>query len=493
MPESRKKSREFERLEAAARASLQQVRDISGDPDVSFFQAFVTATSSLPVAAKSLDAIEESHQLARCIGNQVQSRVEHGSPRDYEPGSNPDQSPDVSPHQGQTQFESGSEPVHFTSPSPLHGVVESLTSGEAAAILGLWGVRAFPAESQTLLITQQELARQTQVSVSTVKRTLWKLQRAGLLGITRQARYRNGGASYAYLAGFRDVLLGAMNRVRPRFETGSIQAHAKSTAPSYNSSSLSSSLEDKELLQSLVYDGPWATLDPQVITSNCPPKLNAADKIQRVLDQAAACVEERRRQGKPYESEVGFLIACLRQGYCTPPLGWKSREELALEEELAEAKRQAILAEALLAERVTTAAARLTDRQRRWLTEQVRRILPTSLPKDKELELLEQKWRQVLQGFVERGEAVPEERVRERRGPKSTAEGTEVGEPLQARSLAECAEAFRLADAQACWERLPSGERAEWLARAQARKASDDAAQHLSDERVALLLLADSL
>ena len=248
--------------------------------------------------------------------------------------------------------------------------------------------------------------------------------------------------------------------------------------PSYSSSQISSS-EHKELLQSIVYDGPWAMLDSQVIAANCSPKLNTADKIQRVLDQAAACVEERRRQGKPYESEVGFLVACLRQGYCTPPSGWRSREELALEEELAEAKRQAAVAEALLAERLKTAAARLTHRQRRWLTEQARLSLPMSLPKDKELELLEQKWREVLQGFVERGEPVPEQEDSE-----SAARGS---------SLTEQAQAFRLADAQGQWERMSIQERGEWLTRAQARKASEAAARHLSDERVALLLLADSL
>ena len=40
---------------------------------------------------------------------------------------------------------------------------------------------------------------------------------------------------------------------------------------------------------------------------------------------------------------------------------------------------------------------------------------------------------------------------------------------------------------------MSSQERGEWLARAQARKASEPAARHLSDERVALLSLADSL
>ena len=102
-----------------------------------------------------------------------------------------------------------------------------------------------------------------------------------------------------------------------------------------------------------------------------------------------------------------------------------------------------------------------------------------SLPKDKELELVEQKWREVLQGFVERGEPVPEQEDSE-----SAARGS---------SLTEQAHAFRLADAQVQWERMSIQERGEWLARAQARKASEPAARHLSDERVALLSLADSL
>ena len=100
----------------------------------------------------------------------------------------------------------------------------------------------------------------------------------------------------------------------------------------------------------------------------------------------------------------------------------------------------------------------------------------------------------MLQGFVERSEMVPEEGAWARQEVQDRLVGdTELDPSLPRSSVAEQPQAFRLADAQARWEQMPVGDRAEWLARAQGRKIREPAARHLSDERVALLLLADSL
>jgi hypothetical protein len=317
---------------------------------------------------------------------------------------------------GQTEMTSGhdpSDPSDLRSMTPVTpGLTSGLTSGqnwrltdgEIRIMHALWAVRDREAEDRTQRVTLNTLASTAQLSPATAKRTCSKLQRVGLIYEEDELRARGGGSIYVFKPGFQAALLSKPIPMTSGQTSGQTSGHSPPLVV------VSSSSLDKELLQSAVDNSPWAgRVDVDTIVEHRNrDRLDTYAKLERLLDVAAACEEQYREQGKPMPKPVGFLVSRLKAGYCNPPPGWKSPEDRAIEAELAESKQIAERTAKLFDQRVQIAMDKLTDGQRRWLTQQARLRVPASMQGDRAEEVLNTEWDRLVRQYVKRGEAVPE-------------------------------------------------------------------------------------
>ena len=87
----------------------------------------------------------------------------------------------------------------------------------------------------------------------------------------------------------------------------------------------------KQLLQDLVLEGAFQSLNPQSLLPHLEG-IETTAELQDFIDMANACVAASRRTESPIRNPKGFLIAQLKVGFINPPDGYKSRRVRAQEE-----------------------------------------------------------------------------------------------------------------------------------------------------------------